>query len=148
MSGPLSKSSWETATASGDLVPFWRRHLRAQIRLYAWARGRDTGGRSYCAAAVWSLTTFLHALQDCTTEADLHTRAADKRWWDSLCATELESATLLALKVGDVPLSGNGLSKAALALRYLELTRRVTIDPTTVLDAPPRVLDTWLSEDA
>lgn len=143
----FDEHEWSVATATVDLLPFWRRHLKAQLRLYAAAAGRGDAGKPYRSAVMWGLTTFLQALADCASEADLRACAADSRWWDILCRAELESPSLLDLRIGEVPISGHSLAKAALALRYLELTRRLTIDPTTVLDAPPAQVAAWLREE-
>ena len=138
---------WSATTATVDLLPFWKRHLKAQRRLYAAAAERGDAGKPYRSSVVWGLTTFLQALEDCGSEAALRARAADGAWWDTLCRAELASPSLLDLRIGEVPISGHSLAKAALALRYLELTRRVTIDPTTVLDAPPAAVAEWLREE-
>lgn len=147
MTLPLDEYEWSTATATVDLLPFWRRHLKAQLRLYTAAAARGDTGKPYRSAVVWGLTTFVQALADCASEADLRARAADGRWWDALCRAELESPSLLDLRIGEMPISGHSLAKAALALRYLELTRRLTVDPTIVLDAPPAPVATWLREE-
>ncbi|MFI5273077.1 MAG: hypothetical protein ACHQ4H_08610 [Ktedonobacterales bacterium] len=133
-----------TSTTITDLLPFWKRHLRAQIRLFTSAAERGDTGRRYRAAVVWGLTTFLHALQECGSPDELRARAQSPDWWDELCRDELESPSLLGLRVGEVPLSGKGVAECALSLRYLELTRRLVVDPTTVLDQRPVVVDTWL----
>ena len=146
MSGPVGDNPSRVATLTVDLMPFWRRHLRAQIRLYASVAGHGDEGRAYRAAVVWALTTFLHGLQDCRTPDELGSRAADRPWWDGLCRAELDCPSLLELRVGAVPLSGHSVSSAAMALRQIELTRRLTVDPTTVLDKQPAVLTAWLSE--
>lgn len=139
-------STWAAlpVTTLPDLFPFWKRHLQAQMRLYAAAAARGEMGRHYRAAVVWGLTALLHGLGTCATEADLLERAQDAVWWDELCRGELDSPSLLELRVRDVPLSGKGLAECALGLRYLELARGVTIDPTTVLGAPPPPVAAWL----
>lgn len=147
MALPYEGESWGTTTATVDLLPFWRRHLKAQLRLYSAAAERGDAGKPYRSAVVWGLTTFLQALGDCESEAMLRTRAADGAWWDTLCRAELSSPSLLDLRIGEVPISGQSLAKAALALRYLELTRRVAVDPTTVLDMPLTPMIAWLREE-
>ena len=141
--------SWAAlpATALTDLLPFWKRHLRAQSRLYAAARTRGEAGRHYRTAVTWGLTALLHGLEGCATAGDLLDRAQNALWWDQLCRDELESPSLLELRVCDVPLSGKGLAECALGLRYLELTRDVTVDPTSVLDAPPAAVAAWLAAE-
>jgi hypothetical protein len=146
MADPGDGGAWAVTTASVDLAPFWRRHLRAQIRLYASVTGHGDDGRAYRSAVVWALTTFLHGLQDCTTAETLRQRASQTSWWDARCRSELGCPSLLALRVGDVPLSGHSLAGAALALRQIELAQYVTVDPTTVLDAPPSGVLAWLRE--
>ncbi len=145
MSLPVDQS-WTAVATRVDLVPFWKRHLRGQLRLYSGINAHGDASRLYCAAVTWGLTTFLNALQDLTTEHALRERAQDTSWWNHLCQRELESPSLLELRIGGVPLSGKGLSESAIALRYIELTRRVTIDPTTVLSAPPPAILDWLRE--
>lgn len=146
MSSPVDRS-W-TAVATGvDLLPFWKRHLRGQIRLYNGINAHGEASRQYCAAVTWGVATFLSALQDCATENALRDRAQDTPWWNRICQRELESPSLLELRIGGVPLSGKGISESALALRYIELTRRVTIDPTTVLSAPPPAVIDWLRKE-
>lgn len=147
MTLPMGEDSWTTATAAVDLLPFWRRHLKAQLRLYAAAAARGDAGKPYRSGVVWGLTTFLQALGDCQTEMDLRVRASTSGWWDMLCRAELDSSSLLDLRIGDVPISGHSLSKAALALRYIELTRRLSVDSTTVLDSPPAPVAAWLREE-
>lgn len=146
MTSPLDRS-W-TAVATGvDLLPFWKRHLRGQMRLYNGINAHGDVSRLYCAAVTWGVATFLHALQDCPTEHALRECAQDSLWWNRICQRELDSPSLLELRIGGVPLSGKGVSESALALRYLELTRRITIDPTTVLSAPPPAVVDWLREE-
>ncbi|MGH2517462.1 MAG: hypothetical protein ACRDHP_17570 [Ktedonobacterales bacterium] len=148
MALPFDGESWTTTTATVDLSPFWKRHLKAQLRLYAAAAEReDAAGKTYRSAVIWGLTTFLQALGNCSSEASLRVRAADAGWWDALCRAELASPSLLDLRIGEVPISGHSLAKAALALRYLELTRRLTVDPTRVLDNPPAPVLAWLREE-
>jgi len=138
----------QTTTSSGIVsAPFWKRHLRAQIRLYASAQRRGSAGKTYCSAVMWGLTTFLSALQDCATPEQLQARGNQARWWDELCREELDSTTLLELRIGDVPISGHGLSQAALALRYFELVSGVTIDSTAVLGDPPHTLLLWIGSE-
>lgn len=132
-------------TTLPDLLPFWKRHLHAQMRLYTAAAQRGEAGRHYRAAVVWGLTALLHGLEVCASPDDLLARAQDRRWWDQQCRDELESPSLLELRVRDVPLSGKGVAECALGLRYLELTRGLTIDPTSVLDAPPAAVLAWLA---
>jgi hypothetical protein len=148
MTLPFDGESSSTTTATVDLLPFWKRHLKAQRRLYAASAERGDAGKPYRLAVVWGLTTFLQALGDCGSEAALQARVADTAWWDALCRTELVSPSLLDLRIGEVPISGHSLAKAALALRYVELTRRVTLDPTTVLDTPPAQVLAWLREES
>lgn len=137
---------WEAPTATVDLSRFWRRHLHAQVRLYAGASQRGAMSRAYCTAVVWGITTFLHALQDCHSDAALHARAHDVPWWDRLCRTELDSPSLLGLSIRGVPISGKGLSEAALALRCFEILHATSIDPTSVFDNPPTALVAWVRE--
>lgn len=138
--------SWSAVATSVDLLPFWKRHLRGQIRLYNGINAHGDISRQYCAAVTWGIATFLSALQDCATENALRERAQDTAWWNRACRRELECPSLLELRIGGVPLSGKGLSESALALRYIELTRRVTIDPTTVMSAPPPAVTDWLRD--
>ncbi len=146
MSSPQSRS-WGPAPVSVDLMPFWKRHLRGQIRLYNGVNAHGDVGRQYCAAVTWGLTTFLGALQDCKSDSALRERAQATTWWNNLCQRELDSPSLLQLRIGGVPLSGKGLSESALALRFVEITRRATVDPTTVLSAPPPAILDWLREE-
>ena len=146
MSSPVDRS-WTAVATVVDLVPFWKRHLRGQIRLYNGINAHGDVGRQYCASVGWGITIFLSALHDCTTENALRERGQDRSWWNRLCQSELESSSLLELRIGGVPLSGKGLSESALALRYVELTRHVIIDPTTVLSAPPPAVLDWLREE-
>lgn len=141
--------SWAAlpATTASDLLPFWKRHLQTQMRLYTAAAARGEAGRHYRAAVVWGLTALLHGLEACASADDLLARAQDAMWWDQLCRDELESPSLLELRVRDVPLAGKGLAECALGLRYLELTRRVTVDPTVVLDTPSPPIAAWLAAE-
>src|SRR5262249_34398575 len=141
-----SDQLWESANATVDVTPFWKRHLRAQLRLYSWTTAQGEGDERYRTAVVWGLTTFLHGLQDCLDITSLRERAQDTSWWDWLCRRELDCPSLLQLRIRGVPVSGHGLAGAALALRYLELTRRLVVDPTIVLKAPPRSILDWLAE--
>jgi len=141
-----SDQLWESATATVDVTPFWKRHLRAQMRLYSRTTAQGEGADRYRAAIVWGLTTFLHGLQDCPDVTRLRERAQDTPWWDWLCRRELSCPSLLDLRIRDVPISGHALAGAALALRYLELTRRLIVDPTIVLQAPSRAIIDWLAE--
>ena len=148
---PVFSEDWVSsadavATATVDLTPYWRRHLRALRRLFTAAANHDELGRRYRTAVNLGLTAFLHGLQDCTDIFALHRRAHDTDWWDAICRAELDSPTLLGLRIQGVPLSGHGLASAALALRYLETTRHLRVDPTTVLDYPPASMDAWLQE--
>ncbi len=146
MSDPAGDGAWKVATASVDLAPFWRRHLRTQIRLYSRLNSRGDEGRTYRSAVVWGLTTFLNGLQECGSSEALRRRASNTPWWDGVCRSELGCPSLLELRVGAVPLSGHSLASAALALRQIELDRRLAIDPTTVLDSPPAAVAAWLRE--
>lgn len=141
---PSWSAASDASTAVADLLPFWRRHLQAQRRLYRWQENQGELGRSYRSAVVWTLTTFMSALQDCSAPTALRHRAKDTGWWDALCRAQLDSPSLMELRVQDVPLSGHALAETALALRYLELTQRYTIDPTVVLDDMPPALASWL----
>lgn len=147
MSSPFREIVPARSIAVADTIPFWRRHLRAQLRLYAGAGERGDAGRPYRSAVVWGLTTFLSALGDCASETALRDRAGDTAWWDALCRAELHCPSLVELRVGEVPISGHGLSQTALALRYLEVTRRLALDPTTILDTPPPQVLAWLREE-
>jgi hypothetical protein len=116
------------------------------MRLYVGARNRGSIGLQYCSAVIRGLTTLLHALQDCDTEAVLHERARDALWWDRRCRADLECPSLLELRINGIPLSGHGLAETVLALRYLEITRRLSVDPTRVLEAPPPAVEAWLRD--
>lgn len=145
MSLPVDRS-WTAVATSVDLLPFWKRHLRGQFRLYSGINAHGDVSRQYCAAVTWGVATFLSALQECATEHALRERAQDQSWWNRICQRELESQSLLELRIGGVPLSGKGISESAIALRYIELTRHITIDPTTVMSTPPPAVIEWLRE--
>lgn len=147
MSSPFGEIVSKRAVAVIDSIPFWKRHLRAQLRLYAGAGAQGGTGRPYRSAVVWGLTTFLSALGECQSEDDLRRRAGDTTWWNAMCRAELHSASLVELRIGEVPISGHSLSQAALALRYLELTQRLAFDSTTVLDTPPPQVLAWMREE-
>lgn len=146
MSSPFRPMGARPPVAVVDSIPFWKRHLRAQLRLYAGAGARGDAGRPYRSAVIWGLTTFLSGLADCASDDALRDRAADAAWWDRVCREELQCPSLVELRIGEVPISGHSLSQAALALRYVEVTRRVALDPTTVLDTPPAEVLAWLRE--
>ncbi len=146
MMGPRRDGAWNVSGASVDLVPFWKRHLRAQIGLHGAVKGHVDNVRGYPSAVVWALTTFLQCLQESVSAKALRERASTTAWWDALCWSRLGCLAVLELRVGDVPLSGHGLPSAALALRHLEIAEPDTPDSTTVLDTPPSSVAEWLRE--
>ncbi len=146
MMGPRRDGAWNVSAASMDLVPFWKRHPRAQIGLHGAVKGHVDNVRGYPLAVVWALTTFLQCLQESVSTKALRQRASTTAWWDTLYRSRFGCLAVLELRVGYVPLSGHGLSSAALALRHLENAEHVTPDSTTVLDTPPSSVAEWLQE--